>query len=329
MLGACPTCKKVTRLTRFPKTETIAVKGEPNQVETAHYQCLECGTQFPDPAFDPQAAALREYRARRGMLQPEQIRAFRAQYGLSQRELSGLLGLGGATLSRYENGALQDDAHDRLLCLARQPENLLRIVAEDRAALNAEKRTQLTARLGWDAERAGLIRLIDRRGIYAEPNPFNGQRLLDLRILLNAVKSLCFRWDATRTRLNRLLFYADFKHYQIHGQGITGLGYARLPSGPVPDQYEVIYQRLCALDPALTLAADPMSDGEGYVLRCEQEPDRSSFTFSELQTLIEVDAYFRSYTSAMLVQFSRGEEGVQHTPVGELVSYEHARRLRI
>lgn len=329
MLGCCPTCKQDTRLTRIPRTETIPVKGEPVQVEVAHYQCLECGTQFSDPAFDPQAAALREYRRGRGMFQPEQIRALRLDYGLSQRELSQLLGFGGATLSRYENGALQDDAHDRLLRLACQPTNLLQIVAGDRAALSAGKRAELTARLRWEAERAALIGLIDREGTYGGPNPFNGQRLLDLRVLLNAVKVLCFRRDVSRIRLNRLLFYADFKHYQSHGQGITGLCYARLSSGAIPDQYEVIYQRLCALDPALILAADPAAEVEGFTFRSEQEPDRSIFSFSELQTLIEVEAYFRSYTSAMLVQFSRGEDGVERTPNGELISYEHARRLRI
>jgi hypothetical protein len=35
------------------------------------------------------------------------------------------LGQGGATLSRYENGALQSEAHDQLLKLVMQPENLL------------------------------------------------------------------------------------------------------------------------------------------------------------------------------------------------------------
>ncbi len=329
MLGCCPSCKQDTRLIRIPTTETIPVKGEPIQVEVARCQCLECGTQFLDPAFDPQAAALRGYRRRRGMLQPEQIRALRTQYGLSQRELSGLLGFGGATLSRYENGALPDDAHDRLLRLACQPANLLQIAAEDRTALSAEKRAQLIARLRWEAERVALLGLIDRQGTYAEPNPFNGQRLLDLRVLLNAVKVLCFGRDVSRTRLNRLLFYADFKHYQTHGQGITGLCYARLSSGPVLDQYEVIYQRLCALDPALILAADPSAEVEGYAFRCEQEPDRSIFSYSELQTLIEVEAYFRSFASASLAQFSRGEDGAERTPEGELISYEHARRLRI
>ncbi len=326
---SCPSCKQDTRLTRVPGTETIPVRGELIPVEVERYQCLACGTQFPDPAFDPQAAALREYRRRRGMLQREQIRALRQEYGLSQRELSGLLGFGGATLSRYENGALQDDAHDALLRLAREPENMLRIVERDRDSLDPGKRAELTGRLRWEAGRAGLIRLIGRGGLYAGPNPFNGERALDLKRLANAVKILCFRADVPRTRLNRLLFYADFKHYQREGRGITGLGYLRLPSGPAPDSYEVVYHRMAALDPDLTAAEDPTLEEDRIVFRCEQEPDRTLISFDELRTLIEVDAFFKTHTSAMLCRFALGEDGVQRTAVGELISYEHARRLRI
>jgi putative zinc finger/helix-turn-helix YgiT family protein len=329
MLGYCPSCAKESRLTRLHKSETLLVKGEPISLEVEHFQCLECGRGFPDPAFDPGAAAVREYRRRRGMLQPEEIRAFRSRYGLSQRELSGLLGFGGATLSRYENGALQDEAHNALLRLARQPANLLSLVEGDRAALSPEKRAQLTARLRAEVEREGLIRLIDRKGMYARPNPFNGQKELDLQALLNSVKILCFRKDVHQAKLSRLLFYADFKHYQSRGQGITGLCYARRASGPAPDQAEVIYPRLAALDPALTVAEEPSLDREEIYFRCEQEPDRSSISFSELQTLIEVDACFKSFSAAAIARHARGEDGWQRTPGGELISYEYARRLRI
>jgi putative zinc finger/helix-turn-helix YgiT family protein len=329
MLGYCPSCARDTRLTRRARTETFTVKGEAIPVGVDTYQCLECGLQFRDPTFDPLAAALREYRRGRGMLQPEEIRDFRTRYGLSQRELSGLLGFGGATLSRYENGALQDEAHDTLLRLIREPASLLALVERDRAALSPEKRAELTARLREEAELAGLVRLIDRRGLYGGPNPFNGNRMLDLTRLANAVRLLCFGRNLQLGRLNRLLFYADFKHYQGHGQGITGLVYARRASGPAPDGFEIIYQRLVALDPVLTVEDDPAGDGGERILRSEQEPDRSLFSLAELRTLIEVEACFRPFSSEALARHARGEDGWQRTPAGELISYEFARRLRI
>ena len=42
----------------------------------------------------------------KGMLQPEEIRAFREWRGLTQKEFSDLLGIGIATLNRYLKMAL-------------------------------------------------------------------------------------------------------------------------------------------------------------------------------------------------------------------------------
>lgn len=329
MLSHCPICAKESRLTRQPSTEIYRVKGEDIPVEVDTFQCLECGAKFNDPASDPQDAAFREYRRRRGMLQPEEIRDFRIQYGLSQRELSGLLGFGGATLSRYENGALQDEAHDTLLRLIREPASLLALVDRDRVVLSPEKRTELIARLREEVELSGLVRMIGRQELYGGPNPFNGQRMLDLARLSNVIKALCYGKNVARGKLNILLFYADFKHYQRHGRGITGLCYTRRSSGPVPTGFEFIYPRLVALDPALVVEDDPSLGGEEIFFRCEEEPDRVLFSFTELQALIEVDAYYKSFTTEALARHARGEDGWQSTPAGETISYEYARRLRI
>ena len=69
------------------------------------------------------------------MTPPPEIKAFRKRYGLTQGELSKLLGWGPVTLSRYENGALQDEVHDKMLRLAMNPENLMRLVEDTPEAL--------------------------------------------------------------------------------------------------------------------------------------------------------------------------------------------------
>src|SRR5262245_38311019 len=119
MLGICPNCEKGTKLDTINREENINVRNEVIKVNVEFYRCTECGTEFRDPKSldDPLDLAYREYRSIHKMIQPEQIKAFRDQYNLTQQELSNLLGWGGATLSRYENGALQDEAHDIVLRL--------------------------------------------------------------------------------------------------------------------------------------------------------------------------------------------------------------------
>jgi len=331
MIGFCPSCQKETVLTRVRRVEEFDIKGEHIAIDVDYFQCLECGEGFDntDPAYEPLAAAHREYRQRKGMLQPEEIRAFRKTYDLSQRELSEVIGFGGATLSRYENGSLQDESHDKLLRLIMLPANLLKIVEEDSQALDTEKRQQLVNRLRDEIARTEFIRLINRNGQYGEPNLFNGMQQIDFHRLANTVKTLCYQSNVYKTRLGKLLFYADFRHFKEFGSGITGLCYLNLPQGPVPDQIELILTRLLEIDPTLDQGEDPSLDTGGEYLHSTVEPDRGGLSFSELHTLIQVDAFFKPYTSSRIKYFSLEEDGCRQTKNGGLISYEFAHRLRI
>lgn len=52
------------------------------------------------------------------MVQPEDIKKFRKELGLTQREWSEILGIGFATLNRDENGVLQSEGHDQIIRLS-------------------------------------------------------------------------------------------------------------------------------------------------------------------------------------------------------------------
>ena len=152
MKGLCASCEKETNLEIVKAKEVLEVRGEEINVAAEYFKCAECGVEFENTrGHDAFNDAYREYRRRHNMLQPESIRDWRKSYGLTQRELSDLLGWGGATLSRYENGALQVDAHEKVLRLAMEPHNLLKLIGESPDALSNEKRERLVKELH-DAE---------------------------------------------------------------------------------------------------------------------------------------------------------------------------------
>src|SRR4030065_2336465 len=93
MNGFCPNCEKESPLLIVQKAEDFNVRGEIISVEVEFYQCQECGEEFEDSksAVDPYEIAYREYRACKGMLQPDDIRDFRIKRGLKQKELSEIL----------------------------------------------------------------------------------------------------------------------------------------------------------------------------------------------------------------------------------------------
>lgn len=149
MKGICPNCEKETNLELIQTVEVIDVRGEKIEVETRRYRCLDCGEEFEDSRSDddPLDKAYKEYRRRHKMTTPEEIRNLRKRYGLTQSEMSTLLGWGAVTLSRYENGALQDEAHEKTLRLVMEPLNLLRLIEETPDALPQEKRDRLIEEL--------------------------------------------------------------------------------------------------------------------------------------------------------------------------------------
>ncbi len=128
--GRCPHCRVSKEFRLHSKEETVSVRGVDVAVPAQFLVCTNCSGEFNDPLseFDQMELAYREFRSKKGMLQPEQLKSYRRDLGLTQRELCQLLGWGKVTLSRYESGWLQDESHDRALQLAMQPAGLLKLL---------------------------------------------------------------------------------------------------------------------------------------------------------------------------------------------------------
>ncbi len=91
-------------------------------------QCLACGFSFLDKeGEEKQHEAVCKHL---GVMPPARIRQLRHSLGLSRAELARLTGLGEATISRWERGALiQNEANDRFLKLLAHKENVKRLKA--------------------------------------------------------------------------------------------------------------------------------------------------------------------------------------------------------
>jgi putative zinc finger/helix-turn-helix YgiT family protein len=129
--------------------KTVSVRGEDFVVPDRFLECQTCHEKFfrPDMMIDSLDLAYRAYRKKHGWFQPEEIKAFRKTYGLSQKELSSLLGFGEVTLSRYESGALQDKAHEISLRLVTDPNGLRSLVEMNPGAISPERLIKIRIRI--------------------------------------------------------------------------------------------------------------------------------------------------------------------------------------
>jgi len=331
MKGICPYCEKQRDLEIVKKVETIDVRGESIGVPASYYKCRTCKGEFDDPksGADPLEKAYTEYRRRHGMVQPSEMKAFRKRYGLTQAELSKLLGWGPVTLSRYENGALQDDVHDKMLRLAMNPENLSRLIEEAPAALTSDKKSKLVEELRQEREQSlSLERVCEEHFSRYEPDEYSGYQKLDLAKLFNVILYFC-KGGVFRTKINKLLFYADFLHFKEYAVSITGSRYAHATFGPVPDKYQTV---LAVLIENGSLQEEEFMCSEeitGEKLVAAAKHDLNAFSDSEIKILATVKERFDKFTSKQIMEYSHKEEGYKKTAPGRFISYRYADMLRV
>lgn len=122
----CEECGRLVEIQSQTRSETLKVKGVDITLDIDTCVCTACGNPVFVPDVDGESLKrfYREYRRRMGLLQPEEIRDIRSKYGMSQETFARVLGMGAKTIARYENGSLQDEAHNNLILLMRDRKNM-------------------------------------------------------------------------------------------------------------------------------------------------------------------------------------------------------------
>ena len=145
MIGYCDSCNKKTETRIISRQETYEVYGEQITVEAQILICSECGEELFCEELDSATLnkAYNEYRRRHKLLMPDEIKKIREQYGLSQRSFSKLLNWGDKTIFRYENGSIQDKAHNSLLLFLKDPENMRSYITDNEVVLNEKQKQKL------------------------------------------------------------------------------------------------------------------------------------------------------------------------------------------
>ena len=240
-----------------------------------------------------------------------------------------IIGWGGATLSRYENGALQDITHDRFIQLLKKPENLQSLILNNGGFLPDEKKERILEELSAEiGESCTIPKYVEQHIAKYGPEMNSGFNRLNIDKLFEAIKF--FATDGVfKTKLCKLLFYADFKHFKDYAVSITGAKYVHLPHGPVPDKYDYYFAILIHDEKAIQPHEVDFQDFAGEEFHARKEPDTSVFKTSELEILGFVKNYFKKFSTKSIRDFSHKERGYKETIDGEVISYEYAEDLQI
>ena len=158
----------------------------------------------------------------------------------------------------------------------------------------------------------------------AEPaGVFNGYRPFSLEKMASMVAYFAKHvTDLYKTKLNKLLFYADFTNYYSHGSSISGSRYVHLPYGPIPDGYEETLETLNhygVIDVAKQNSSDLVRPGSDVV--------KGFLTAEERKTLDWVIETYGGMSASQLTELSHREKAYSNTRAGEEMAYEYAKFL--
>jgi putative zinc finger/helix-turn-helix YgiT family protein len=131
----CFECEKGNLIHRRAQVEG-EVRSEQFVVESAALVCDRCGYQAMEGADLPEhlRRLADAYRRAHRLLTSEEIRSRRGLLRMTQKVFAAYLGVGEASIKRWELGAVQDESMDRYIRLKTDPEE---------AELNAQQVAQL------------------------------------------------------------------------------------------------------------------------------------------------------------------------------------------
>ena len=334
MKGYCDTCGKEVETKIINRQETFNVCGERITVDAQILVCTECGEELFCEELDSATLinAYNEYRRKHKLLLPEEIKKIREQYGLSQRGFAKLLNWGDKTICRYENGSVQDKAHNSLLLFLREPENMRTYLTENEVVLSENQKTKLletVEKLKQDNNYRVDKRFFERffLKIPCEENGFKGfdYEKLCAMVLFFAHKSS----ELAKTKLMKLLNYSDKIFYKENGVSMSGLRYVHLTYGPVPENFDMLLGKMSA-DRIVHIDVIMYDNGyEKHKVVPECDIPENIFSAKELEVLERIYIKFKDFGSCDISNYSHKEKGYIATKQGEIISYAYAKDIQL
>jgi uncharacterized phage-associated protein len=255
-----------------------------------------------------------QYRLKHGIPFPDEIIGIREHYGLSAAKMAQILGFGINQYRMYEDGEVPSVSNARTIIAAREKDMFMSFVD----ATKSEMGEQEYLRIKKKVEAAN--------GDYksaSQPSEYTGFRSLSLEKIANSVQLIISTIGTTFvTKMNKLLFYADFLHYKKHGYGITGISYRALPFGPVPEHWGSLYSSI----PGIDMEEYIYPSGQcGIKLEAIDNAANTALNNSERNSIERVCALFSDMSAGEISQTSHLEKGwIENKDHHSPISYQDA-----
>lgn len=317
----CPLCGESGQLTFAEKRENVNIRGVEVLVTKVTRKCECCDQEYENTKdHDWKREAFDKYREAVGIPSAKEIKYWREENNLTQAEASNLLGWGAATIGRYEKGSLPTTAQADQLKHIMTDDGLLKALEEKPFSVSKEKMGPLVEKLREGALKAQYVNIM-RDVHFTVDQDLNGGSEFSFEKAASLVGILC-QFRETKTKLNKLIFYADFISKKILGNSITGMQYARINFGPVPERYDTLYECLNVLK-----VVNVEDYYYGYPTRVVSPGEVSYEDYlspDEIRIASAVREYFKAYSATEIADYSHNEKAWIYVPNGGRIPYSYA-----
>ncbi|MGL6168716.1 MAG: type II TA system antitoxin MqsA family protein [Fusobacteriaceae bacterium] len=309
----------------------VEIKGKTISYGAQYYFCPEMDEEFEEgDLININLNKARDaYRKEVGLLTIGDIVEIREKFSLSQKDLALLLGMGEVSITRIENKIIQDKStDDSIKRIAEDPLFLLQKLELNREKLG-KKYHVIKSLLNQKEEVSIYLKRI--LNIYymelSKDKNLTGNTNLNLKKIENMILYFLETCNNVyKTKLNKLMWYADFRNYQKNETSISGLVYTHKPFGAVPVGIDEMLK--CFESIAIE---EKENENMGYTyfqINPLKKPELSVFTPEELKTLENISNKFKNYGNRKISDYMHLEKAYIATVDNDKIEYHFAKELR-
>ncbi len=328
-----PITGKEMKLTR--ERRSMDFRKETFEIVFHFYKCEDSGEQFTTTSLDDlnMNQVYNQYRDKFNIPFLDEIIRIREKYGLSAAKMSEILGFGANSYRQYEAGEMPSVANAKLIQMADDPRKFIDMVELcgtldeklknkfiQKALLLAEEKKRNSFNLNFKEYLLGN-HIADINSGYRKPH---FEKFTEMVVYFSE------KLSPYKTKMNKLLFYADFFMFKQSCFSISGAHYKAIDMGPVPNNFQSIFEYLVnknEIDIYTTEFPNGYT-GEQFKSKKDRAFNAELFTDNELMALEKVSTVFKETSTYDIIQLSHLEEGWKKNEKDKsVISYTYAFEL--
>jgi putative zinc finger/helix-turn-helix YgiT family protein len=333
----CDYCGDYNEVEMKEREVSYEYKDKEITINESYLICNECGHEVYDEEIGNKTMIKlrKKYYKVKYKMGIEEFKNIRRDYNLTQVLFAKVLNWSESTIKRYETGvSLPDSTHIAIYkVLNNNPASIVDFYEETKDDLTNDEQRQIEKALqGYltlnkeEMKAYGLLRYIYKND---ELSDINGYTKFQELKLINMVIFFAYH-GVLKTKLMKLLWYADFLMFKRHKKSISGISYLKYKYGPVPKKINSMLGTMESINKIEISEEDDWFNGYTIItIDSRENVNTSILNENELNIIKYVNDYFKDYGSKQIVDYSHKEKAWIDTEDRQEISYQYADVLTI